>query len=99
MLNFEYEAYGQVVSLKDYYIDKMVQYADEATKSFSKQLSSFNLLQEYVDCVAVEYTEGNKSAEMIFDSLGLKEVHAWALQNKFNAFCESFDETEVYDNE
>ena len=57
MLNYDNDSYvGSVVSFKDYYMDKMVQYADEATKRFGNQFANFHLLQEYVDCIAVEFS-------------------------------------------
>jgi hypothetical protein len=91
----EFSAYGSVVKLEEYYKEKMHEYAQFATDLIETQFKDTSFLLEFIDCIACEFTEGNRSAELIFEGLGLKEVHAWALQRRFNPFCESFDETEV----
>lgn len=93
MLNYhQYECpdewFADTCNFREYYSDLMGEYESEALKQFGKHIVNLTYLPEYAHCVAEQYTEKNRSAQMIFEELGLEDVHAWAILRLFSEFCE-----------
>lgn len=95
MLDYDNRYTSDIVSINDYYYEKMHEYAMEAMTAFTKY--DLCLWIEICDCVAIQFTEEHDSAKKIWNKLGLREVHAWAVQANIKAFIASYEETEVYD--
>ena len=51
-------------------------------------------LGQYCEFVAYAYLDGIKSAKETFDKLGLRLIHAYAIQSDFNDFVFEYDEKE-----
>lgn len=94
MLDYDNRYTSEVVSMKGYYWDKMCDYAYDTAKKFGSEFA-----YEVAQCVAIQFTDGDLLAKQIFKKLGLREVHAWAIQHEYKPFCASYDETEMNDND
>jgi len=62
----------------------MDEYANEATR----------MLQEYADCIAEAYIEGCKRATKLWQSKGLRMIHAYAVLNDLVDFLLEYDAKE-----
>ena len=74
---------------KQSYLGKLDTYANYAEK----------LIGNYAEFVAYAYLDGVKSAKELFKKLGLKAIHAYAIQNDYNDFVFEYDEHEVNQKE
>lgn len=68
------------------YQNLMYQYADEAADKIG----------EYFECISEAYLEGCKKAAEVFKSKGLKNLHAYAVNDHLIDFIQEFDETERF---
>lgn len=66
------------------YERRMEIYAEEAVDKIG----------DYAECIADAYCDGLKSAKKIFDSLHLRLIHAYAIQEDLTCFIMQYDETE-----
>ncbi len=66
------------------YERRMQRYAEEACDKIG----------DYAECIADAYCDGLKSAKIIFESLKLKLIHAYAIQEDLTCFIMEYDETE-----
>lgn len=62
----------------------MIEYADEASKYISM----------YTECIAEAYLDGCRKATALWESKGLKSVHAYAVLDDLVDFLLAFEETE-----
>jgi len=71
------------------YQGKLDEYAEYAEKRIGK----------YCEFVAYAYLDGIKSAKELFDKLGLRTIHAYAIQGDYNDFVFEYDENEMNQRE
>ena len=63
----------------------MIEFEEEATKKIG----------EYAECICEAYLDGCKKAAQVFKKLGLRPIHAYAIQNDFSDFIFEYDAKEA----
>lgn len=84
LINFFQDCIDSDHREKDYYLGLMETYYDEAKKKIG----------DNCEFVGYAFTEGLKSAKELFDKLGLRRIHGYALISHLNDFIMEFDEYE-----
>lgn len=68
------------------YQNKLDEYAEYAEKKIG----------QHSEFVAYAYLDDVDSAKKLFQKLGLRAIHAYAIQNDYNDFVFEYEENEVY---
>lgn len=95
MLSFDYfkEYADEEHHKREGYRTLMQEYAEHTIRQFSS--CSFTHSAEFAECISNRYLERCESAKLIFDSMGLRDIHAYSMAGSLNDFIDEYDENEM----